>query len=301
MQEKIHFAGWNDCIRLRNAGLELIVTTRVGPRIVHFGFTGEQNLLYLSPGDAGKTGGADWRIYGGHRLWHAPEARPRSYCPDNDPVVYACNDHSVKLVQETEPGTGIVKEMEISLSEQKNEVSVLHRLTNGNAWDIELSPWAISVMAPGGLAIVPQEPFGEGNDYLLPARPLALWQYTKMNDTRWIWGDRYILARQDPAKTSEQKIGVLNKPGWAAYLLNGSLFIKRFAYDPAAVYPDFGCNNEIYINGSFLEIESLGPLVKLAPQQSIGHTERWLLFRTAAKENEASIHEHILPIIERQK
>jgi len=293
MYEKINYGGWPNCIRLSNDEVELIVTTDIGPRIIRFGYINEQNFFYLSPEDSGRTGGGDWRIYGGHRLWHAPEAKPRSYYPDNDPVNYTYTDHSIKLIQAKETTTGIVKEMEITLSEHKNQVTVLHRLVNQNLWDLELTPWSISAMAPGGLAIIPQEPFGEGDDYLLPARPLVLWQYTKMNDTRWIWGDKYIQAKQDPAKTSEQKIGVLNKQGWAAYLLNGSLFIKQFAFDPTILYPDFNCNNEIYINGDFLEIESLGPLTKIQAQGTIEHTEHWLLARAEAKENEGSVDEHI--------
>ena len=31
--------------------------------------------------EKGKTGGSEWHIYGGHRLWHAPEVMPRTYYP----------------------------------------------------------------------------------------------------------------------------------------------------------------------------------------------------------------------------
>jgi hypothetical protein len=71
------------------------------------------------------------------------------------------------------------------------------------------------------------------------------------------------------------------------------LFIKQFAFDPTILYPDFNCNNEIYINGDFLEIESLGPLTKIQAQGAIEHTEHWLLARAEAKENEGSVGEHI--------
>src|SRR5207253_8694307 len=135
--------------------------------------------------------------------------------------------------------------------------------------------WALSVMAPGGRAIIPQEPYGEGDNYLLPARSLSLWQYTKMNDPRWIWGEKYIQAIQDVGARSEQKIGVMNKQGWAAYYLSGEVFIKQFTFDPDVVYPDFSCNNEIYINSNFLEIETLGPLTKLPSGGITEHVEHW--------------------------
>ncbi|MEP6947639.1 MAG: hypothetical protein ABI863_00130 [Ginsengibacter sp.] len=297
MQEKINYGGWPNCIRLYNDEIELIVTTDVGTRIIRFGFINKQNFFYLSAEDSGATGGKDWRIYGGHRLWLAPEGMPFSYYPDNEPVGYTYNDGTLKLTQAIESTSGIVKEIEITLSVHKNEVTVLHRLINQGILDIELSPWALSVMAPGGRAIIPQEPHGEGNDYLLPARSLALWQYTKMNDPRWIWGEKYIQAKQDPTKSKEQKIGMMNKQGWNAYALNGEVFINQFAFDPVAVYPDFGCNNEVYINGNFLEIETLGPLTKIASGGIVEHTEYWSLFKAEAGESEESIDKNILPVV----
>lgn len=280
-QEKIHYGGWPDCVRLYNKEVELIITTDVGPRIIHFGFIGEQNIMYISPEDSGKTGGNDWRIYGGHRLWIAPEAIPLSYHPDNNNVSCLFSDGSLTVTAPKESTSGIRKEMQITLSPANNEVIVVHRLTNESPAAMQLSVWAISALAPGGCAIIPQEPYGEGNDYLLPARPLALWQYTKMNDPRWVWGEKYILAKHNATLAGEQKIGVLNKQGWAAYYLDKTLLIKKFGYDPLRLYPDYGCNNEVYINGAFLEIETLSPLVILAPGETAVHIEYWHLHKIA--------------------
>jgi hypothetical protein len=295
--QKINFGGWPNCIRLSNKEIELIVTTDIGPRIIRLGFINKQNFFYLSGEDSGKTGGNDWRIYGGHRLWLAPEAMPLSYYPDNNPVRYSYNGHTLRLTQLKETTTGIVKEMEITLSPDNTDITVVHRLINQSTASIELSIWALSAFAARGHAIIPQEPFGEGNDYLLPARPLALWQYTKMNDQRWVWGENYIQAKQDPAFISEQKIGVLNKQGWAAYYLNREILIKEFTFDPNAIYPDFECNNEIYINGNFLEIETLGPLTNLPPDGTIEHTEHWFLTEVYVDKSEESISANVLPLV----
>ncbi|HMI66956.1 MAG TPA: hypothetical protein VK517_13000 [Cyclobacteriaceae bacterium] len=297
MHEKINYCGWPNCIRLFNDEIELVVTTDIGPRIVRVGFINKQNLFYLEPEQRGKTGGDEWRIYGGHRLWLAPEAMPQSYSPDNEKVEFEVQDNYIKVMQSKEAITGIVKEMEITLSPHQNKVTVLHRLINQNLRDVEVAAWSISVLAQGGRAIVPQEPYGEGDDFLLPARPMALWQFTKMNDPRWSWGAKYIQAKQDPSAPSEQKIGVLNKQGWTAYSLNGDVLLKKFDFRPDAVYPDFGCNNEIYINGHFLEIETLGPLTKLAPGAAVEHTEHWLLTKAEVDETEESIDSTILPLV----
>lgn len=296
MHEMVSYEGWPNCIRFYNDEIELIAATDIGCRILRAGYIDGQNFFYVSPDDAGKTGGDGWRIYGGHRLWHAPEAIPRSYYPDNDPIEYLLQDNKLTLRQAREETTGIVKEMEIVLHPSANEIKLTHRLINKNLWTVSLSPWAISAMAPGGAAIVPQEPFGEGDEFLLPARPLALWPYARMQDTRWFWGNDYILGAQDPNEHTEQKIGVLNKQGWCAYHLNRELFLKRFSYEPRRQYPDFNSNNEIYINQHFLEIETLGPIADLAPGEAAEHTEYWLISKTSSDNVEEIMQRHILPI-----
>lgn len=297
MIEQTDFLGWPNCIKLSNGNIELIVTTDVGPRIIRFGFVNRQNMFYVSPTDKGKTGGNEWRLYGGHRFWLAPEMKSRSYSPDNRRVKYSWNGKTIKLTQNIEPETSIAKEIEITMYSDKNEVKVLHRIINKGNTDIELAPWAISACAAGGRAIVPQEPYVDPADYLLPIRPIVLWAYTKMNDPRYIWGERFIQAKQDSSIVSETKIGILNKQKWAAYYLKNNLFVKTFEYDPVAIYPDYGCNNEIYICGDFLEVETLGPLSKILPQGIIEHTEYWSLHKVLLQEEENSIEKIVLPLV----
>jgi len=73
MMEIVYFEGWPNCIRMSNREIELIITTDVGPRIIRCGYINGQNLLYIAGTEKGTTGGSEWHIYGGHRLWHAPE------------------------------------------------------------------------------------------------------------------------------------------------------------------------------------------------------------------------------------
>ena len=48
-------------------------------------------------------------------------------------------------------------------------------------------------------------------------------------------------------------------------------------YDACAKYPDFGSNFEIFANDNFLELETLSPLLTVAPGDSIEHVEEWYL------------------------
>lgn len=297
--EKVEYGGWPNCIRLSNGEIELIATTDVGPRVMRFGFVGGQNLLKEIEGDMGKTGGEKWVPYGGHRLWHAPEVTSRTYAPDNAPVKHRYTSREVlKLSQPTEPTTGIAKGIDISLDAESNHVTVVHRLINRNLWKVELAPWALTIMAPGGRAILPQEEYRSHSDYLLPARPMVLWHYTDMTDPRWTWGKKYIQLRQDPQAKTDQKVGIMNKQGWAAYTLGKEVFVKRFKYQAHSDYADYGCNTELFTNAGMLEVESLGPLQTIYPEgHAISHVEHWFLFKADIGTSESSIDENLLPLI----
>ncbi len=294
--EEIEFAGWPGCIRLSNGLVDLVATTAVGPRIIRFGFVGGQNLFRVFPESAGLVGGDEWHSFGGHRLWHAPEVFPRTYAPDNLPVDHSWDGVTLKL-HNAETRNGLAKETLVTLSPSIAQVSVVHRITNRNPWAIELAPWALSVMAPGGHAIYPQEEFRPHPDCLVPARPLVLWHFTDMSDPRWTWGRRYIQLRQDPAATSKQKVGMLNARGWAAYVLAGDVFVKRYGFDRTAAYPDMGCNTETFTDSGILEIESLGPMTRLEPGATVEHPEAWLLARTECGQDEDEIDDRILPLV----
>ena len=298
--EKINYQGWPNCYRLSNGLVDLIVTTDVGPRIIRFGFAGDVNEFKEFDDDLGHIGGEVWRVYGGHRLWHAPEDWGRTYAPDNSPIALEDHESFVRLVQPAEPIAGIHKEIEIALQADEGHgngrVAVTHRLRNENRWPVELAPWALSVMAPGGVAIVPQPPRGPHEENLRPANSLTLWAYTDMSDARWHWGHKYVLLRQDSSASRPQKVGILVKDGWAAYARGGHLFVKSFDTIPGATYPDFGCNVELFTNADMLEVESLGPLVTLEPGQATEHVECWFLFKGVPEpDDDAAVEEWVKP------
>ncbi len=298
--ETIEYGGWPNCIRLTNGTFELVATTDVGPRIMRLGFTDGQNLFKEVEEHLGQTGGDEWRSYGGHRLWHAPEEAPRTYAPDNGPVQHTWDGEALVLSQDVESATGIKKDIRIRFLKDNATIRVEHTITNTNLWDVTLAPWALSVMAQGGRAILPNEEYRPHPEYLLPARPLVVWHYTDMSDPRWLWGERYIQLTQDPeVGQDKQKIGALNKQGWAAYVLDGEVFVKRFACIEGADYPDYGCNMEIYTDGSILEVETLGPLTQLAANGgTVTHVEHWGLFKADVSEDEDAIGEVLLPLVE---
>ncbi len=295
---KISYGGWENCHRLSNEQIELIVTGDVGPRIIRFGFIGKENVFKEFTEQMGKTESDEWLSFGGHRLWHAPEAQPRTYYPDLDPVHIQEIENGLIVTQKPEPTTGLQKQIEIKLAPDKPEAVIKHILINHNLWAIETAPWALSVMAPGGVAILSLPPRGPHPEFMLPTSLLTIWPYTNLNDPRWIFGKRYILLKQAENISTPQKLGIFATDGWAAYANQNTLFVKQVPIQFEGVYPDMGANFEVFTDNTMLEVESLGPYESIPPKGKIDHLEHWTLFKDVPQpETEADVINHIIPLL----
>lgn len=267
---------------LANQHLQLEYLLDAGPRIVRLipAETGK-NLLAELPTAVIPAPHGDFELFGGHRLWHAPEVAARTYVPDSDPVTVETLPDGVRLTQPTERPTGITKQLTIQLDPAQARITIDHTLRNDNAWAVELAPWAITQVRLGGTAVIPQQVGAIDPDGLLPNRQLALWPYTRVQDPRLIMGDDAIVIDAQ-VQPDAFKIGQFNPHGWLAYTLDGVLFVKRFEPQPGQPHPDGGCNCEVYANDQFLELETLGPLRPLAPGASVSHREVWELHTAVA-------------------
>jgi hypothetical protein len=277
MIEKVSYGGWSNCFRIANDDVELIVTTDVGPRVIRYGFIGGQNLFKEFAEQLGGSGELTWQPRGGHRLWIAPEVVPDTYAADNGPVRATLHEDGVELVGGVELETGLEKTIAVQLS--ASGVTVTHRIRNAAPTARILAPWALTMMAPGGVGITRFPPRGTHPEDLPPTNPLIMWAFTDLSDPRWTFTKKYLVLRQDPSSASPQKLGLFNEETIGAYLLGSELFVKKYDADPSKVYADFGASYETFTNADFLELETLGPLETVAPGATVDHVERWSLHR----------------------
>lgn len=294
--KKVNFSGWENCIRISNGKVELTVTTDVGPRIIQYGFKNSSNHLKIFEEQAGESGSDEWKSYGGHRLWHSPEDFVRTYDKDNFECSYTLTENGIRIKSDMDPKVQVEKEMEISLDPESTRVHINHRITNKNAWEIEYSVWALTVMAEGGREIIPQNTTGV---FSRPNRTVALWPYAMMNDKRVSWLSEYIFLDQDPKTSNPFKAGFPVNKGWAAYSNFGQLFVKYFDFDEDALYPDYGhCSYETYTNDQILEMETLSPLWNVLPDEFAEHSETWELHDAIPRPvTEDDVKMNILPLI----
>lgn len=261
---------------LTNGLVNLDVLTGAGPRIVRLSAFGKDNLFADIPASVSTPYG-EYFFRGGHRLWHAPEALPRTYIPDESDITIEHLADGIRMSGAVEVGTGITKIIEIHLPADRAVATIRHTLRNDGLWPVETAPWAITMFRLGGVVILPQPVRIAGENSLINNRILALWPYSQINDPRLALRDDFILIRAFP-HPAPFKLGYFNPHGWMAYWLDGVLFRKTYSVFSNTAYPDGGCNAESFCNGQFVELESLGPLVKLGVGEATHLNETWELY-----------------------
>ena len=133
------------CVSLANDALSLLVTRSVGPRVISLKLNGKENIFAELPGvTLDFPGDGVFHMRGGHRLWHAPEIKRRTYIPDNKPVTIEEHAQALHVTAPIEPETGIQKTLRITLPDDSPTVIVDHILTNHGLWAVETAPWAIT-------------------------------------------------------------------------------------------------------------------------------------------------------------
>ncbi len=276
-----NYRNFGKCIVMDNGLCTLKITVDVGPRIIYYAMNGMENILKE---DVNRDTVRDseelhrffdtnenWYIYGGHRLWTSPEAWPDSYTPDNTPVKYEISGNTITLTPDPRTKVGEQHVMTVTLDENSTLVTIGHKVINISDRELKLAPWCLTVAEKGGVEIIPQCKKKTG---LLSNRRLVIWEYTDIQDERFFVSDDYITLMQTD-KNRSFKVGFNNEDGWCAYLNKGQLFRKLFDFDDTAEYPDYGCNYETFTDPFILEIETLGALKTLKPNEESNYEERW--------------------------
>ena len=287
------FHGWTDTHRVGNEAIEVRVVADVGPRIVECRRPGGANLFHLRESELGGRDESAFRFRGGWRLWIAPERRATTYALDNGRCAVTRPDPlTVEVEGPPQPEVGVQKSVRVTADPERSRVRITSTIRNVGARPVLLAPWTLAMLRPGGRAFLPQEvgPAEAFDD----VRRVILWSYARVEDPRYHVGDRLLeidsgaVARNGarvwlaPNRSSdESKVGVDARAGWAAYLLDGALFLSRAAVE-AGPRADGGATLEVYSCRDFTELEHLGVLQSLASGAGATLREDWWLFADVA-------------------
>jgi len=267
--ETVRVEGY-ECARLDDGNSALTITVSTGPRVLELRARGENLLALVPDATVPVSGGGRLRLLGGHRLWVAPEVPAITYQPDDRPCQAIEVEDGVRVTAPPD-GAGLTKSLEVRRAADGWNVD--HEIRNDSHEAMELAPWAVTMLRPGGEAVLAAAAGGEG---LQADRAIVLWPYTDPADARVSIERDALRVRCAPGPTL--KLGVASLDGRATYSLNGETFEKRTVVERGARYADRGAAVQLYVSDAFCEVETLGPLATVEPGGAVAHRERWRLW-----------------------
>lgn len=263
-------------LELVDRGTRMVIVHAVGPRIAAFGSAHANSLLFWDRAHV-HTRGA-WRLYGGHRLWITrPDAdeSEEAYAPDNEPCRVRELERGVAI---TAPPSASCIERTIAVHGHPTGWMVEHRLRNVGDMLWSGGAWALTCTLPsrgtryrvpldGGSSrwniltmVVPRQWGGEHTSPLVDSQfrlteDALLFQARGREAKRMLGTPRGRLEMSDPSRGAFAKFAVPIKG--ARYPLNTNV----------AVY--------LGPKAFMVELETMSPLMTLAPGQTLRHVEFW--------------------------
>jgi len=270
---------FKECVIIEANQKKLIVTTSLGPRIIFYG-KDDVNIFHEDDLDSIHVGGeffdknlpglGIWHLYGGHRLWKAPEYMD-TYYPDNKRVDFKIlKDNEVLFISDKEITTGLRKSILIKMDDM-GDVVVEQKIENVDGKiQTPIAAWGITVLDKSAKVEIelPKEDTG-----FLPNKNVAYWSYTKINDERINLSTEYLKIEQKGV-SEPLKVGTYSLSGVEANVKGMSFSIKTDKIE--GTYPDLNCNVECYVK-DYVEVEMLSPLQIVAKGESLVHKEYWTL------------------------
>jgi hypothetical protein len=268
--EQTEFLGWHNAYRLRLGDATMVVVTEIGPRILSLSVGDGPNLLFVDRETTGQgQGDADWHIYGGHRIWVAPETAD-TYAPDNERCEVEVTGDRFTAIAPVTPQTGLRKRLAVSAQGDRFVVEQGVRNTSDALYTGAM--WALTCVEPKGAIVFP---WGQQGSWDL--KKIVYWSKwmdhrSNVASTQWQLGPD--LFRVVPTG-EEGKVGSNSPEAWVALCRDDATFVKSYCWVPNVRYPDEDCSLQVYTCERFIEMETLSPLTVFYPGAEVVHREVW--------------------------
>ncbi len=258
---------------MSNEVVDVEIALDAGPRVTGFRAGGVDLFARLGDDGIALSGGRRFTFIGGHRLWVAPEDPAITYEPDDRPPEIAETSTGVRM---RAPSGSMMKEIEVALDGTRAEI--VHRLVNTAGTPVVAAPWAVTQLRPGGVVLMPlwrrpRDPHG-----LQAATSLVVWPYADLGDPGLRCRADLVLI--DGNRSTPIKVGTPLRRGWLAYAAGSAVFVKRTSGGPTDV--DLGASGQVYVDDRFAELETVGALTTLGPDECVVHTETWEMHRVSS-------------------
>lgn len=276
---RIKFGGLA-AMEIRTAELRLVVITAKGPRIAVLTRLDGPNLLLWAPG---KYRRGQWDLMGGHRLWVArpgADEAEETYSPDNQPCTVETFAKGFTVTAAIDPVLRTQRGMKFTVL-APDRIEIEHFVINHSDMLWSGGLWGLTCSLPMA-----------GTTYHMPLGDGSSWDYATMVAFRtWGGGHGGVGFGDDQFKLTDDSLevhpaGRENKrmvkadPGILAMHdpVRKVLFAIGTTYQPDGNYP-LGTNLAFYVGPKnfMVEMETMSPFTTLKPQQTLKHTETWVL------------------------
>lgn len=297
---------WGDVFVANNAIVTLAVVPNLGGRVMQYDM-GDHSAIYVAEGKIGFMPADGNELLGGFRMLPSPQSDfgwPSP--PEVDLNPYTCEikvdntDSSViylesQIVDNTQSKyathQGMKFKRELTLYKASTRVKVEMTMLNRGSDPMRHGIWDITQTDCSNNGNVDLE---------------NIWVYFKRNPssittTGFIEyseqadgsGDEKAQWKPEAAEggvmgvqflQKQGKIGADCSAGWICHVdrLDGYAYVKTFTYQADSAYPDGGASVQVYTysNAPTVEVEVLGPLTDLAPNDSVKMIENWYMARS---------------------
>ena len=289
-----------DAVALDNGEVRLEVSPAAG-RVVHFGRTGERNLLWIASPEAALLTAADGQVYdnvGGDKLWPTSQllwgaATGNEHWPPDGVIdgspweLVVADDERIVIRSPESDDYGLVVTREFSLAPGAPKVRISNTLLRTATNPFPVSAWTVTQVETPETAVL--DAAGD--------RPAGTPATAPLTDDTAEKVDGRTVAIGPPASGAtawEQegpqhaKLGSYGR--WVAAVYPNLTFLQRTAYDPAGGYLD-ASSVQVYRGDPYLELELWSPLAQLAPGEELTSEVVWELLEVPAEEAQQRLME----------
>ena len=281
--EKISYRGYEDCYRISNDSVEVIIVAGAGARILRYSLK-DRNIIYEDPALDGKTledflkksfgpDGARFDVRGvtspGNKrdtLWIGPY------------TAEITGNYSVKTTSMVDHNMGIDITREFFLDSISSHLLIRQTMTNKSNLETNWYFWGRIFSPIGGKIIIPLNPnskFGSRWGYYNGSDFISENAQDPLIET----SDSLLFYRADITGT-RKRYGIDSDQGLIIYGYNEQLYVIKFNIDLSKTYlTESGETIIVFTDGELLvELEPTSPVAKLNPGESFTFEENWWLF-----------------------
>jgi hypothetical protein len=287
--EQISYHGWPECFLLSNGIVEAVVVPAIS-RVMHFGLAGEPQSAFWQnralDGQLPSVDSSEWSNFGGDKCWPAPQSdwpqqTGRAWPPppalDALPAQAAAVARGVVLTSPMDLAYGIQMVRTVLLDPIHPVLRIETEFRKLQGPDVTVAIWTITQLCEPERILLWQPAtsrFPHGYLPLLDAEPAEFRSR-----------GRLLSLKRHPSLFI--KIG--SDAGSMAWVGKSSV-LRIDAETGPGEYPDGGCVTEVYTNPDplkYVELETLGPLVKISVGGQIRRTTTYTLMPRRGQDAES--------------